>query len=233
MEIKKCDRVLIVAPHADDETIGAGGLLSKYGKQGDVWLITDGRKGNTPDAQYSEDELITVRKKEFKSAMSFFNVHDYTFFELTDGNASSEISGIYNKSIKEYNYIFIPNQYEKHPDHVAAYKALIKMKKRQRAKGDIVEYEVWTPLTAPNFLLPITDVMDNKLKALSYYESQLKTFDYCTLAESLNRYRGLTGNEKYCEAFFSHRKNNLKRKNRIASALPKPLVSGLSKILHK
>ena len=233
MNIKKSDKILIVAPHADDETIGAGGLLSKYGKQCDVWLITDGRKGNTPTAQYTEEELIAVRKNEFKQVMDYFEVNDYSFFGLTDGNASVEINRIYKKSIIEYNYIFIPNRNEKHPDHVAVYKAFIKMKKRQRAKGDIVEYEVWTPLQFPNVYLPITDVMENKQRALSFYESQLMTLDYCTLAETLNRYRGFTSNEKYREAYFSHRKNYLSKKNAFASALPKPLASGISKMLKK
>ena len=111
MKIQKSDKILIVAPHADDETIGAGGLLSRYGKQCDVWLITDGRKGNTPDAKYTEDELIAERKKEFRRVMDYFNVRDYVFLGLTDGNASSEIHKIYSRDIRDYNYIFVPNNF--------------------------------------------------------------------------------------------------------------------------
>lgn len=233
MKIQKSDKILIVAPHADDETIGAGGLLSRYGKQCDVWLITDGRKGNTPDAKYTEDELIAERKKEFRRVMDYFNVRDYVFLGLTDGNASSEIHKIYSRDIRDYNYIFVPNRSENHPDHLAVYNALIKMKKKQRAKGDMVEYEVWTPLQFPNVYLPITDVMENKKKALSFYESQLETVDYVDMAESLNRYRGFTSNEKYREAYYSHKKNYLNRKNSIATAMPKPLISLISKLLHK
>lgn len=233
MNIQKSDKILIVAPHADDESIGVGGLLSKYGSQCDVWLLTDGRKGNTPNVRFTKEELITERENEFKRVMDFYAVHDFSFLKLTDGNASSEISRIYNRNIRDYNYIIVPNRYEMHPDHITAYKALVKMKRRQKAKGDIVEYEVWTPLLSPNVILPISDVISDKLKALSFYESQLETLDYVSLAESLSRYRGVTNDQKYCEAFYSHRKNYLQRKNAVASILPKSLVALVSKIVHK
>ena len=232
MTIHDSDRILIVAPHADDESIGAGGFLSKYGKQCDVWLMTDGRKGNAPDNQYTERELISIRKEEFKQVMAFFNVHEYTFLELTDGSVSSEVSRIYNKNIKEYDYIFVPNKHEEHPDHIATYKAIMKMKKMQRAKGDIIEYEVWTPLLTPNIYLPVTECFNCKLRALSHYKSQLKTLDYISLAESLNRYRGFASNEKYREAFFSHRQDFIERKNHIASRLPK-LICVVASKMHK
>lgn len=45
--INNNDKILVVAPHADDESIGCGGLLSLYGNQTDLLLITDGSKGYT------------------------------------------------------------------------------------------------------------------------------------------------------------------------------------------
>lgn len=45
--IKSTDRILVIAPHADDESIGCGGMLSLYGPQCDILLLTDGRKGHT------------------------------------------------------------------------------------------------------------------------------------------------------------------------------------------
>lgn len=233
MNIKKSDKILIVAPHADDESIGVGGLLSKFGKQCDVWLVTDGRKGNTPDARYTEEELIAIRTKEFKRVMDYYSVHDYSLFGLTDGRSSFEISKIYKSNIRDYKYIFVPNRYENHPDHITVYRALMKMKRKQKAKGDIVEYEVWTPLTAPNIYLTIADVINNKLMALSYYESQLESVDYVALAESLSHYRGLISNKEYSEAYYSHKKHYMEKKNSIASLLPKPVTTLVLKLLHK
>ena len=41
------DRILIVAPHPDDEAIGCGGILALYGDQCDVLILTDGSKGKS------------------------------------------------------------------------------------------------------------------------------------------------------------------------------------------
>ena len=46
VNFKKTDKILIVSPHPDDETIGCGGLLAKYGPQCDILMLTDGRLGN-------------------------------------------------------------------------------------------------------------------------------------------------------------------------------------------
>lgn len=62
------DKICILAPHADDESIGCGGLLAKYGSQCDVILLTDGRlngNGNTPE------ETVKIREAEFAAVMKF------------------------------------------------------------------------------------------------------------------------------------------------------------------
>ena len=43
--IKPNDKCLVLAPHADDESIGCGGLLLKYPNNFEVVVLTDGRKG--------------------------------------------------------------------------------------------------------------------------------------------------------------------------------------------
>ena len=36
------ERILVVSPHPDDESIGCGGLLAKFYGKCDVHLVTDG-----------------------------------------------------------------------------------------------------------------------------------------------------------------------------------------------
>ena len=45
LEIKPNDKCLIIAPHADDESIGCGGILLKYLQNCEVVVLTDGGKG--------------------------------------------------------------------------------------------------------------------------------------------------------------------------------------------
>ena len=64
LDIKKNDRILIVAPHPDDETIGCGGLMLKYGEQCEILLLTDGRKGYNSDIKTDEDALVEKKLEE-------------------------------------------------------------------------------------------------------------------------------------------------------------------------
>ena len=74
------DKILIVAPHPDDETIGCGGILTLYGSQCDVVLLTDGRLGKPENSDLTEEQTATVRHKEFVSVMEYFHVNNYLKF---------------------------------------------------------------------------------------------------------------------------------------------------------
>lgn len=83
LAIKPTDKICILAPHADDETIGCGGLLALYGPQCDVILLTDGAKGGD---RSKPDEVRRVREAEFEEVMQFFDVRFYQFMRAEDGN---------------------------------------------------------------------------------------------------------------------------------------------------
>ena len=61
--IKETEKILIVAPHPDDESIGTGGLLSLYSNQCDVIVMTDGRYGNTEIPPDQEEGILPVNEK--------------------------------------------------------------------------------------------------------------------------------------------------------------------------
>ena len=44
IDLRNARNILVVAPHADDETLGCAGLLLKYKDITDVLVLTDGRK---------------------------------------------------------------------------------------------------------------------------------------------------------------------------------------------
>src|SRR5574344_844398 len=80
-EILQDDKCLCLAPHADDEAIGMGGFLSKYGKNFDVILLTDGRKGVK---DLPSDDVIKIRENEFSDAMKLARINNFKFLKAVD-----------------------------------------------------------------------------------------------------------------------------------------------------
>lgn len=60
LNVKKDTRILIIAPHPDDESIGLGGFLTEYAANCDVIVATNGALGNP---EWSEEKTISVRKR--------------------------------------------------------------------------------------------------------------------------------------------------------------------------
>ena len=203
--IKPNDKILVVAPHPDDESIGVGGLLCKYGHQCDLLLLTDGSKGVSPKVERTGEEIALLRNKEFENAVSFFGVNKITKLDIEDQTVYKNKKTVYSLDIKEYDYIFVPNRFDGHIDHKVLRKMFGKMKSNQRAKAEIIEYELWSALSKPNLILDITDVMDKKIEAVSIYTSQLESYDYIGLCKGISKYRGAINHVKYGEAYYSDR----------------------------
>lgn len=227
LNISENQRILIVAPHPDDETLGCGGILALYGPQCDVLLMTDGRKGGPADGSQTEEETAAIRKSEFELAMDHFCVHSYTELEIPDSTLRANKNKSPGVDLKVYDYIFVPNRNERHPDHRAAYDIIKRLCKRQKSKAVLLEYEVWSPIICPNRFLDISQVMEKKIQGLTAYVSQIAELDYEALARGLNTYRGSPHHIAYCEAFYSEAVEKRNRKQAWFAKLP----SGVRKLL--
>ena len=203
LAVAEGERILIVAPHPDDETVGCGGLLALYGPQCEVLLLTDGRKGGPADGSKTEEETAEIRRAEFDAVAAFFGVTRVTALCLPDSCLRENANAISSVDLRRYDKIFIPYRLERHPDHAAANRIIRKFYKRQRSKAMLIEYEVWSPITAPNRFLDISEVMEKKLQAIRLYRSQIRELNYEALAVGLNGYRGAPHHISYCEAYYS------------------------------
>lgn len=203
LNIKESDRILVVAPHPDDESIGCGGLLQKYAQQADVLLLSKGEMGynhSAPDTKI--ENLSQVRRQEFEAVMNRCGVKRYTILDFPDGEIYKNYSVVSKYDIREYDYIFVTSRFEQSQDHKHAFYFMRKMIKRQHAKATLVEYEIWVPLPDPTHILDIGDVIDGKISAVSLYHSQLAVYDYANFAFGLSLYRGARFKRKNVEAFF-------------------------------
>ena len=200
MEIKKEDKILVIAPHPDDESIGAGGLLALYGSQCDVLLLTDGRHGHLLE-DCDENELISVRKSEIEEACRIAQVNHFVSLNIEDRTMNENKNILSDFSVKLYDYIFVPNRYESHVDHKVVYSIVYKMIKKQKSKARLYEYEVWTTLRSPTDYVDISSVIDIKRKMIECHKSQLEDCDYAEKGIALSNYRGMYAHCGYAEAF--------------------------------
>lgn len=194
------EKCLLLAPHPDDETMGCGGLLSMYSDNFDVICLTDGRRGGY---KQPEDLIAAIRKAEFEKAVNKIGIANYSILNIEDRKLIDSYNIFQNINPEKYNYIFIPNYFDQHKDHKAVTLLLKQLLKTKKHKKDlkIAFYEVWSPLTIPNFYLNISDVIEQKEALIDIYQSQTRYVDFKNGIKSLNQYRGMQLNCKYAEVF--------------------------------
>ena len=123
-ELKNDDKCLCIAPHPDDESIGAGGILIKHPDNFKVICLTDGQKGSET---LSKEEIVRIRKEEFKNAMEFAGIKDIEMLEIPDKQIINNYDKFKKIAIEEYDYVFIPNILDQHQDHKAVSVNLAKL----------------------------------------------------------------------------------------------------------
>lgn len=201
INITQTDKIIIIAPHPDDECIGTGGLLSLYPELCDVIVITDGRQGQKDAAPEMVKE---IRKQEFENEMKYAKVHSYKMLGYEDGALLQHMDCLRDIDFSGYTKIFIPWGDDNHPDHTATYLSAIERIKQQHiTNAEVYQYEVHVPFHDATHMLDITSGIENKLKLIQFHKSQVSSVDYDQIAMALGKYRACQCNlpEKYLEAY--------------------------------
>lgn len=198
-------RVLVIAPHPDDEVIGCGGTIRLHREQGhtvSVLYLSDGEHGvkNMNPIKTAELRRMEAIRSSQHLDVPEANLHH---LHLRDGRLINHCGTNYDfREILEKSdpdIIYLPSFIETHRDH---YAANILLKNNLVKNVTIGAYEVWTPLI-PNRLVNISSVIESKRNALLEHASQLKELDYLDAALSLNRYRAamFRKSSQFAEAF--------------------------------
>jgi LmbE family N-acetylglucosaminyl deacetylase len=204
-------QVLVMAPHADDETIGPGGTLLLHQEQGDpvdVLFLTRGTAGNA-DGRYGGEEYVQLRREEARAAGRILGVREIFFWDYPDNHEVNEedMSVLVPRLVElledgSYDVLYTPHHGELHSDHhvsaVMAGRAVASLERPPEVFG----YEVWAPLDA-DVVVDVTRVFPKKLEAARCYASQLALNDITRLFKCLNGYRSILLDDKsgYGEAF--------------------------------
>lgn len=188
-------KVLVLAPHPDDEVFGCGGTLALHAADGiavAVAILTDGAYAAADDAR---DSIVAVRAAESRAAAAALGLQTPEFWSLPDRGLR------YNEplierivaSIRSHgaDLVYAPSLREAHPDHRVLAMAAVEAIRRIGAGVRLAMYEVGIPL-APNVLVDITPVLERKRAAMQCFTSQLAGQRYDEQIEALNRYRAYT-----------------------------------------
>ena len=210
-------RVLVVAPHPDDETLGAGGTIAKFSAQGDevfVLIVS----GHLPPLYSREDYEITV--SEAHSAFDLLGVAKFEFLEIPatmiGDQPLHEVNGRISKIFNEFNPNMVLCPYpDRHIDHRLVFESVMVATRPVGVGKDIeivAAYETlsethWNaphiePNFTPNWVVDITNHIDKKLEAMKCYESQISDFPNprsIQAVEALAKFRGTQAGFGYGE----------------------------------
>jgi LmbE family N-acetylglucosaminyl deacetylase len=192
-------RLLVVAPHMDDEVIGAGGTLVWHARAKSSVRLVFCARGATAE----EDR---VRKAEARAVSEFMGFERVDWLDFPEGALSpheGELAGALAKLIQELepDQIFCPYVADHHRDHSATALALAAAIEQTRWRGEVWCYEVWSTLW-PNVAVDISSVVPVKRQAIDLYASQVAGSNYTDGMLGLNRYRGLRVYVDHAEVFF-------------------------------
>lgn len=87
------ERILIIAPHPDDEVLGCSGLIQrslKEGKQVDVVILSGGGKSHSGCCSIDEKELVESRRALSRTAAGILGLplNHLHFLDYPDGEIS-------------------------------------------------------------------------------------------------------------------------------------------------
>jgi len=214
------NKVLVLAVHPDDETLGCGGTLLKHKDNGDEinWLIaTDIKESEGYDKQTvktREDEIIKVERLfDFDSVnrlgLPTTKVDKYSMSELI-----SKISSVVKK-VKP-NIIYLPFKSDVHSDHKYIFDAAYSCTKSFRYTFinkiymmetlSETEFSVSTKEESftPNVFVDISNYIGRKIEIMKIYESEIGGHPFPRSERNIRAlatYRGATSGCDYAESF--------------------------------
>lgn len=124
------DRMLLVAAHPDDETLGAGGLLAAADANGAsivVVIATDGDASHPDSPTHDAADLAAIRRREVCTALAILapsaQVH---LLGLPDGRLAqheNELAERLARLATGCTHLVTPWSHDRHPDHEACARA--------------------------------------------------------------------------------------------------------------
>ena len=198
-------RVLVLAPHPDDEVFACGGALADLAERGariDVLLVTDGAAGAPDGAE--RGRVAAARAAESRKALALLGggtVHEGGLPDRGLGRCARELEALVADRLVRSapDLVFAPSPVETHPDHRAVAYAVLAIAGKPAGdpaaaaldRATVAFFELSQPIR-PNFLFDATAFRDRKEQAVAAFASQAAVRDYAGFVTGLNAFRRMT-----------------------------------------
>ena len=209
-------KILILAPHPDDEVLGCGGTIAKNVGLGHEIYVVIITKAYTPN--WSEQFLIN-RQQEIKAVKTILGIKEYIFLDyptvkvdtFPQKDLCDKLTDIVNTIKPEI--LYIPHKGDLNKDHRLTFEAaLVAARPINHKIRRILSYEVLSETEWGNHIEPffptvyvdISDTIELKIKAILAYKSELKEAPHprsIVIIRSLAQKRGSEVGVNYAEAF--------------------------------
>jgi N-acetylglucosamine malate deacetylase 1 len=197
-------RILVIAPHPDDESLGCGGTLAQLAPSCDihVLLVTNGDGGGELPAGTSE-----TRKSEMDKAVRTLGIAN-PVLHLDEPDGRFADSPRFRAALAQVattlrpDWVFLPWLHDSHADHARIARAGSEVLARSTVDV-LLYYETWVPVPATH-VNDITGTLEAKRRAILCHETALRHGNYLDAIVGLNAYRGLylgAGRPAWAEAF--------------------------------
>ena len=205
------NRILVVAVHPDDETLGCGGALLKHKANGDKihWLICTTLNKNHSYYQKRDKEINKVKK-----LFDFDSVHNL-LFETTkvDQYSMTELIEKISKAINKVkpNIIYLPFKEDVHTDHKKIFEASYSCTKLFRypfikkiyMMETLSETEFAPSIKKdsfiPNTFIDISKYIKKKIKIMKVYKDEIKNHPFPRSEKSIRALAAFRGSTSKCE----------------------------------
>lgn len=213
-------KILVVAPHPDDETLGCGGTILKHIASGDqvYWLIIT----NISSELGWDTDKVKKRQSEISEVAEMYQfrkVYKLDFpttrlDELPMGEIIGKVSDVVNE-VKP-DTVYVNNRSDVHTDHQIVFQAVYSCTKNFRYPfiKQILMYETLSETEfapslpeysfIPNVFVDISDYFEKKLKIMEKFESEVMKAPFprsLDIIEASARTNGSKIGKKYAECF--------------------------------
>ena len=207
MKFMNKEKILIIAPHADDEVLGCGGLISKKYVNSDIHIVVVCNRVEKQEDKHSCSKLAGA-----------YNLR-YYFLDYEDEYLDTVPIPQLVKRIEQYylsilpDSVYIPFYGDINNDHSVVYRACTIAFRRIQLNHpkELFCYEVPSSTTqgiitfTPNtyIALDINNVIQ-KYKMLSSFKKEVRNYPNPRSKRGITtyaRFRGMECNKKYAEAF--------------------------------